>query len=263
MDSFEQAFSDTEKAATSTLKSAADLAKLARALQKAAKEGNINAIKKACSSLGTALDSLRHEISNAVETWPFKDEEEDKYLKERYADELCHAAEEKGLVIYERDGMLISYPSIVRVLPGDRAVRIDRKKVSTLRPSHLAAVLVENQKKPPRFRSVAFLKALHERYLVLTKAEAPRLDRHGPVVPLARIYEAFTSLPGSKREYSKIDFARDLYLLEDKETLFTKSGARVSFPSSTGTKTAKDTFPFVGPDGQVIKYYGIQFSGGE
>ncbi len=262
MDSFEQAFSDTEKAATSTLKSAAGLAKLTRALQKAAKEGNINAIKKACSNLGTVLDSLRQEVSNAVETWPFKDEEEEKYLKERYADELRHAAAENGLDIHERDGMLISYPSIVRVLPGDRAVSIDRKKVSTLRPSHLAGVLVENQKKPPRFRSEAFLKALHERYLVLAKTEAQRLDGHGPVVPVARIYEAFTSLPGSKREYSKIDFARDLYFLENSSTLSTRSGARASFPSSTGAKKTKDTFPFVGPDGQTVTYYGIQFSGG-
>ena len=80
---------------------------------------------------------------------------------------------------------------------------------------------------------------------------------------LARIYEIFTSLPGSSREYDKTEFARSLYFLESDGPTHTKSGARVAFPASTGTRSAKGTFPFVGPDGQVIAYYGIQFSGGE
>ncbi len=51
MDSFEQAFSDTERAATSTLQSAAGLVSLAKQLQKAAKEGNIAAIKRVQKSV--------------------------------------------------------------------------------------------------------------------------------------------------------------------------------------------------------------------
>ena len=82
-------------------------------------------------------------------------------------------------------------------------------------------------------------------------------------MPLARIYEIFTSLPGSSREYDKTEFARSLYFLESNGPSHTKSGARVTFPSSTGTRSASGTFPFVGPDGQVITYYGIQFSGGD
>lgn len=263
MDNFEQAFNDTEKAADLTLKSATALVKLARRLQKAAKDGNINGIRRACSSLENALGSLKQTVANTVETWPFKDDEEEAYLEEDYTNELCRVAAEKGLVIRERDGLLISHPSIVHILPGDRAVRIDRKKVVTLRPSYLAGLLKENQKKPRRFRPEAFLEALHKRYLSSAKAYPPTLDGRGPVVPLAPIYEEFTSLPGIKREYSKMDFARDLYLLEDEGPRSTRTGARISFPAATGTKRAKDTFPFVGPDGQSITYYGVQFSGGQ
>ena len=82
MDSFEQAFHDMEEVAASTMKSATDLVKLARALQKAAQEGNINAIKRVCSRLNPALGSLRQEVANTTETWPFTDEEEENYLKE-------------------------------------------------------------------------------------------------------------------------------------------------------------------------------------
>ena len=258
--SFEQACGDTESAAASTLKSATELAKLARALQKAAKEGNVGAIKRTASRLDDALDALRQEVANAVATWPFEDGGEADYLRERYAVELRSVATEKGLAIHERDGNLIAYPSIVRILAGEQRVGIDKKKVSTLRPSYLAEMLVSNQKKQPRFRSDLFLESLYKVYRQF--AEPGDLLKE-PVMPLARIYEIFTSLPGSSREYDKTEFARSLYFLESNGPSHTRSGARVAFPSSTGTRSARGTFPFVGPDGQVITYYGIQFSGGD
>lgn len=257
---FEQACHDMEAAAASTLKSTMELARLAKALQKAAKEGNVAAIKRSAGRLDSALDALRQEVMNAVATWPFEDGEEAEYLSKHYAVELRSVAEKNGLAIYERDGNLISYPSIVRILSGDQAVRIDKKKVSTLRPSYLTDMLVSNQKKPPRFRSDLFLESLYKVYRQF--AEPGGLLKE-PVMPLARIYEIFTSLPGSSREYDKTEFARSLYFLESNGPTHTKSGVRVSFPSSTGTRSARGTFPFVGPDGQVITYYGIQFSGGE
>ena len=266
MASFEQAFDDIEEAAASTLKSATDLVKLARALQKAAQDGNINAIKRDCSRLGPALGSLRQEITNATETWPFTDEEEENYLKEHYANELCHTAREKKLSIHERDGRLISYPSIAQILPGDRAVKIDRKKVATLRPSRLVEFLIEKRKKPTRFKSDAFLEALYSMYSLISREQpSTRLINagYGPVVPLVEVYKAFTSLPGSKREYDNVDFARDIYALDANGPSRTKKGARVSFPSSTGAKRARGTFQFIGPDDQLITYYGVQFSRGE
>ena len=263
MTSFEQACSDTEKAAAATLKSAKNFVKVLNALQKAAREGNIGTLRKNAEKLEGDLVSLGQEVANAVGSWPFQHEEEEAYLREHYAAELRDKTAEMGLDIHERDGLLISHPSIVRVLPGNRAVRVDKKLVSTLRPSHLAGILEANQKKQPRFKSAAFLKAMYERYLVLAKAEPPRLDRQGPVVPLAEIYEAFTSLPGSKNEYGRTDFARDLYFLERDGPVETRTGASVSFPAAAGTRSPRGTFPFVGPDGQVITYYGIRFSGGE
>ena len=80
------------------------------------------------------------------------------------------------------------------------------------------------------------------------------------VVPLDKIYKLFTSLPGSRREYSPTDFARDIYRLETSGHTTTKNGAAVSFPASTGTRSAKGLFTFVGPNGQDIQYYGIQFT---
>ena len=263
MDNFEQGFRDAERAAGSTLKSATDLVKVARQLHKAAKDGNIAAIKRTQSRLDDALGNLRQAVGNAVESWPFDDGEEEQYLKDSYTTELRRAASEQGLEIHERDGQLISYPSIVRILPGERAVRIDRKKVSTIRPSYLTGILLQNQEKPGRYPAGRFLEALYQVYSELAKEDSSdRLMKGGPgrVVPLARIYRLFTSMPGSGRDYTPMDFARDLYQLETSGVTKTKSGATVSFHAAAATRGTKGVFTFVGPKGQDVQYYGVRFT---
>ena len=260
--SFEQAFSDTERAAKSARESARRLEAQARALERAAKTGDIARIKSAQSGMDDALKVLRQEVDNAKSIWPFQEEGEKQYLDDQYASELISAAEGIGLSIYERDRSLISYPSIVRVLPSDRSVRIDRKKVSTIRPSHLADQLLKNQQKPLRRLPMTYLNALYMVYSdIVSEDSSDRVVKSsGRVVPLSRIYRLLTSLPSSRREYSRNDFARDLYILDSDGPKRTNSGAVVSFPSSTGAKRPSDLFYFIGPDGQSVEYYGIRFT---
>lgn len=265
MVSFEQAFSDTEKAAASTAKSATDLTRLARALEKAAKDGNIAAVRRAQKAMSDAIDALRQEVANSVESWPFGEDEEQQYLGDGYGRELRAVAAERGLDIYERDGRIIAHPSVVRVLPSSRAVRIDRKQVSTIRPTRLADILLQNQKKPARFRASQFLEALYQVYSEITREEGSSrmpVGQQGRVAQLERVYRLFTSLPGSDREYNRTDFTRDLYLLDRDGPKTTRRGLQVSFPASSGTRSSSGVFSFVAPDGQVVTYYGIEFSGG-
>ena len=86
---------------------------------------------------------LHAAVDLAAGSWPLDDEQETGYLRHEYADELRRLAAESDLTIRKHDGQLISHPSIVRILPGDRAVRIDKKKVSTIRPTFLVVVASE------------------------------------------------------------------------------------------------------------------------
>ena len=262
---FEQAFGDVERASGSALKSAAGLTRLVKRIQKAAREGNIAHLKRAQSELDTALDGLRQAVANARSSWPYLEDDEERYLKDHYATEFRITAEEMGLDIRERDGKLISSPSIVRILPGERAVKIDGKKVPAIRPSHLARLLLENQGKRSRYSSDRFLESLHTAYSEIMRDESSHrlMPGDGPVVPLARIYRLFTVRPGAGREYDRTDFARDLYVLDSSGPKRTRKGAAVSFPSSTGTRqSGSGLFTFVAPDGQEIRYYGIKFTEG-
>ena len=260
MSSFEQVFGATEAAAAAARESANGVVKQARALEKAAQTGNIASIGRAQRNLQEALEALREPVQEAVSCWRLTDDEVERRLRESYAAELQAAADAQGLEVFERDGLLFSYPCLVRVVPGQQAVRVDRKKVSTIRPGHLVGILLKNREKSSGFPSNRFIECLYKVYCELLKEQRPDLAGAGRVVPLARIYGLITALPGSAREYDRTDFARDLYALESEGPDRTRSGAVVSFPASTGTRRQGDVFSFVGPTGDLVHYYGISFT---
>ena len=262
MDSFEQAFSGVERAAADTLIAARELTKIARQLEKAAKVGNVKALKRSQERIEGALVDLSRAARRATGSWPFESGEEERYLAMEYAAELIRTASEQGVDVYERDGQLICSPSSVKILPSMRAVRIDKRQASTIRPSYLANILHRNQNKKNTFSSWQFLESLHKVYRELVRMDSSgRLTEwpSGRVIQLERIYKLFTSLPGAAREYTTTDFARDVYLLEASGHKQTRSGAEVSFPASTGTRRTRGVFHFFGPNGQLFQYSGIRF----
>ena len=204
---------------------------------------------------------MRQQIANARESWPFRSDEEEDYLRSSYLAELQEVAFQKeGLETHQQDERLIAHPAIVRVLAPNRAVRIDKRQVSTVRPSYLAQLLVKNQKRQPRFNSAAFLEALYSVYKLAagsqrTPQQGRAISGRSPTLPLSQIYQALTALPGSSREYDRTEFARDLHNLELNGVKRTRSGAEVFFPS-----TRQGGFSFVNRDGRTITYSAIEFS---
>ena len=264
MPTFEQGFADAEKAADSVLNELTRFSNLARQLRKAAREGNIAAVRRSAERLQGGLNLVRQEVANAANAWPFTPDDEQRYLQEQYVGELMDEARKKNIQMYHRDGRLIAHPSVVRVMPGDRAVQINRRQYSTIRPGKIVADLEKLQNSPPRSRPQPFLESLYEAYLALSRSDTVdrlKLGDVGQVIRLDRIYSLFTGLPGTKRDYSLLDFARDLYSLETSGIKAVRAGARVSFPASTGTRSSRGTISFVGPDGATVDYYGIQFAG--
>ena len=264
MTTFEDGFAAAEKAADSVLKTLGDVSKLARQIQRDARAGNIAAIRRGTGRLRESLSLIQQEVSNAAEAWPFTPEEERSYLEQDYAEELRQEASKMGLQLFERDGRLIAHPSVVRVLPGERALRIDRGRSSSIRPTKIVAELEKLQTRPLRSNPQQFLELLYADYMdkaLPGTADRLKLGEVGQVIQLNRIYESLTRLPEVRREYGRLDFARQLYNVETSGIQHVSSGARVSFPASTGTRNPRGTFSFVRPDGEPVVYYGIQFAG--
>ena len=232
-------------------------------MRKAAQDGNISAIRRAGERLKESVSGIGRSVNGAASAWPFSPDDENAYLRDRYAQELQDVASSRGVQVFDRDGTLIVHPSVVRVLPGERAVRINRRQTSSVRPTRVIGELEALQKSPPRFAPQAFLESLYRAYNALTgvPSSGMGLGGVGQVVPLRRIYDLWTGLPRADRDYTSLDFARDLYNLESSRVTETRSRARVSFPAPTATRSAAGTISFVDQDGRTLVYYGIQFTG--
>jgi len=251
--SFEEAFEQAENAARTAELAARRLVAAARALAKAASDGDIGRIRRASERLSQEADTARQDAANACAAWPLNPEAEEQYLTEEYTEELFRSADTSGLKMQRHDGAIISYPVVIRVLPSQRLVTLDRKRVAKLRPSRLVARLKAIQNSKSRANPQAFLEALFAAYRLVAEG-----DRVGTAVSLAEIFRILTLLPGA--DYTKEDFTRDLLSLDRSGTSVTKTGARVSFPASTGTRDSRNTFVCISADGQLVPFYAIKFT---
>lgn len=256
MTTFETGFAEAERASASAAKATATLLGTIKGLEKAARAGDIGALRKAADRLSAGLDAVRQEVANARSSWPFTEEEEERYLKDDYAQELSDRAAAEGLRLQMRDGQLLVFPSILRVLPAERGIKVDKKRVTAIRPSTLVSNLKANQAKKARSSSDKFLESLFRAYRLIAGEGG-----YGTTVALAEVYGALTILPGSAGEYSSADFARDLFLLDQSGLRTTKTGSPFSLPASTGTKSPKGTFTFLSPDGELLTFFGVRFTG--
>ena len=252
----EQAFGAVEDSANGVTKSARAVASQATALAKAAKSGNIVALKRSQERLGEALTALEEGVQASTSCWPYSEDEELAALERGFQQELEAAAAGLGLNIYEQDKRLVSWPSVLRILPAERAVRIDRKKVTTIRPSFLASLLLKNQNKSSSFSSQRFLESLYTVYTEIRRGTSSITISPGSsdVVRLLKVYKLMTALPGAARDYDRSDFARDLYALESQGPRQTRNGATVDLVGARNPE-----FSFIGPDGNRVDYYGIRF----
>jgi hypothetical protein len=260
---FEDALAATERDARATQRAAEVTTKAAKRAVAAAVTGDVNAIGKALAETEEAAAALATQLRNTVECWSF---DWQSYTERGgFEEELQAAARSEGLSIHEQDGRLFCYPALLRVLPGEAAVEIDRKRFRTIRPSYIARQLKALRTRRQRFKPEQFLEVLFKAYEWARKSEAGaarRLDRQGPVIELVSLLDLLTLHPDTRKEYGRAEFTRDLYLLDRSRVLETRSGARLELSASTGTKgAASRLLQIVGEDGVPKVYYGISFTG--
>ncbi len=253
----ESALAKAELDAEIAMKAANGLLGALRRYRNAAHQGQLRDLRTSLESAKRAIQLLDQDVANVVDSWQF---DEEGYLQSgRYVEELVALAQRDGLRISPQDGRLFCYPAILRVAVADRAVLIDKVRERRIRPSVLVRVLRERQRRPPRFRAADFLNSVHLAYHVAIARQPGRMFP-GAAVPLLELHELLTMLPGSAREYSRQEFARDIYLLDQSGETSTRSGERLDFHASTGTKLRRGTLTVITPGGQEKHYYAVSFS---
>jgi hypothetical protein len=256
----EEALAKTDSDAEETLRAATFVVKALKKFRSAAQAGNIRDLPKAIEVTEQAITALRQQFANAKEGWFF---DEAAYFSEKsFLLELIDEAEKIGVKIFEQDDILYCYPVLIRLLPNEQSVKIDKTRERRIRPSVLAKHLKKLQNKPMRFTPEAFLECLQEAYLKLVGDRRKKEFDKGTEVKLLDIYSLLTLLPGQSKEYSLHEFARDIYLLDRSRIIKTKKGLVVRFipPSTKSREKSRSIITVITQEGEKKMYYLISFA---
>lgn len=252
--SLEDALQEVERDADGAIKALGAALKAAKKAKTAAAHGQVRDLQQAMDATvglagqaSEAARGLRHGWRFDVAQW---------FSSGNYVKELLAAAADAGVAAFESDERILSYPVIVQVSPADSAIVIDKKKDRRVRPSVVTAHLAALQQNPPNFRADAFIESLAAAYDLVV---ASKKLRPGSVARLVDLHKVLTLLPGASRDYTVQEFARDLYLLDQKGVVDTKSGRRMSLPASALTRTG-GVLTTVTKGGQRKLYAGISFT---
>lgn len=254
-DTFEGTLAATERALDAALKAAAAATRELRKARVGAKNGQVRDLRRALQAAQATAAGLADEVRAVHEGFDF---DENEYLASgAYTKELLAAAAAAGVAMYEEDERLLCYPSLLRVLPGDAVVDVDRVRERRLRPSVLVGLLAAGQERAPRFKPEAFLDSLRGGYELVVARDGKTTEA---VVRLVDVWAVLTMLPGQAREYTKQEFARDLYLLDQSGVTRTaRSSRQLRWSASTGTK-GTGVLSTVARSGQQQRYWGVSFS---
>ncbi|MBO0822752.1 MAG: hypothetical protein J2P27_02705 [Actinobacteria bacterium] len=246
----------TEGNAEAALRSAGSLTRELRKAKAAAASGQVRELRRAADAAAILAKDLADAVQQTRTSLAI---DESSYLASGdYAKELLARAAERGLPVFEEDDRLFCYPSIIRVLPADSVLEIDRKRERRLRPSFLLELLADRQARPTRFRPEHFLESLAKGYDLVVARGGKKADA---VVPLQDIWGVLTLLPGQAKEYTRPEFARDLYQLDQSGVQQTKDGRTIRLHASSGTRSA-GVLRTVSRSGQLQLYWGVSFSSG-
>lgn len=249
----EEALTKFERDAASAVKTLTAALREVKKVQGAAAVGDLRALRNGAESSARLSDVAAEAVRDLSSSWDF---DETAYFESgEFTKEVLALAAEQELQAFESDERILSYPAIVQVVSAEIAVLIDKQRDRRVRPSVLVRTLKALQLKPPRFKAEAFLETLSNAYdLVVAAAKG----RAGITVKLADVYSVLTLMPGSARDYTKQEFARDMYLLDQSGAVTTRSERTLSLPVS-GLSRGTGLFNTVTRAGEAKMYAGISF----
>jgi hypothetical protein len=250
----ESVLSATQGGAETALRSAGSVSSQLRKAKSAAASGQVRELRRSLDAAAGLADELCAAVREARASF---DIDETAYLASGdYAKELLALAAERGVAMFEEDERLLCYPSIVRVVPGDSVIEVDRRRERRLRPSFLVGLLAAAQQRPPRFKTGQFLESLASGYDLVVARAGKKPDA---VARLTDIWSVLTLLPGQGKEYTRPEFARDLYLLDQSGDRQAKDGRTLRWHASSGTR-GPGVLTTVARSGQQQRYWGVSFA---
>lgn len=250
--SLEMRLASVERDIDSIIRNLSAATSRARKAKRASQSGSVRDMASAVDELAVLVAAIK---DSAIEVQKRSDIDVTDLIETGvFQKELLELAADEGLTMIESDGKILCYPTIIQLSPSDASVALDKKKERGIRPSYLIRKIRDLSQRQVKFRAEAFIEALASAYDLVI---ANKKRRDGSVVKLQDIYRVLTILPSS-RSYSKPEFARDLYLLDQSGVTQVRDGRTLSLPASALTRSS-GTLETVAKGGQVKLYAGISF----
>jgi hypothetical protein len=250
----EAALDDFERETAAAVKALSAALRETKKLESAAKCGQLRDLRNGIDNSARLADQAADAVRELRGAWSF--DESAHFAKGGFTREVLALGAQEDLQAVESDERILSFPVIVQISQSDTTVLIDKVRERRVRPSALVKQLKALQAKPPKFKAEAFLETLGAAYDL---AIASKGQRPGSVIKLLDLYAVLTLMPGASREYSKQEFARDLYLLDQGGVTKTSVGRVMSLPASALTRSG--SLSTVTRSGQPKVYAGISFEG--
>lgn len=251
----EDALQALERDADAALKSLGAALRETKRVKAAAAAGQVRDLGAALDNARRLADQAAGVVADVRAGWTF--DVGAWFASGEYAKELLASAAEAGVQAFESDERILCYPAIVKVSESDTTVAVDKKKERRVRPSVLVRHLAALQQRPPNFKPEPFIASLAAAYDLVVGAKGLR---SGTAALLVDVHGVLTLLPGAGRDYTRQEFARDLYLLDQTGVVDTKDGRRMTLPASAMTR-GTGRLTTVTRAGQTKMYAGIAFNG--
>jgi hypothetical protein len=252
--SLEEALEAVEGNADAAIKSLNAALSAAKRAKSAALLGQIRDLEQAMDAASALVGQATTAVGDLRGDWQFDVGE--WFASGQYAKELLSSAAEAGVQAFESDDRILCYPAIVQVSAADATIVVDKQKDRRVRPSVVVRHLEALQQRPPKFKPEAFIETLANGYDYVVGAKGLR---RGAAAKLVDVHKVLTLLPGASRDYTRQEFARDLYLLDQSSIVDVKDGRRMSLPASAMTRSG-GVLTTVTRAGQTKVYAGLAFA---
>lgn len=249
----EAALAAVEGDADAAIKSLGAALKAAKRAKSAAAAGQVRDLAQAMDAAVGLAEAASESVGNLRRGWRFDVGE--WFASGEYVKELLASAAEAGVKAFESDERILCYPVVVQVSASDSSVVVDKKKDRRVRPSVVVRSLAALAQRPPNFKAEAFIESLASAYDLVVRLKD---SRPGAPVKLIDVHRVLTLLPGAARDYTRQEFARDMYLLDQSGIVETKDGRRMTLPASAMTRGG-GTLTTVTRSGQTKIYAGLAF----
>lgn len=258
--SIETALDEARSVAKRLAKAAKELEAASRALEQAATKGQFGKLVPSVERASAIHRQIGDEFNHLSSSWLLDEVAVEQVLDQHFMREVEDCLRQQGVGLHKYGTGWSASPVLIRFDAKGRSLRIDRARLTTLRPSDVAAAIVSARQRPSA-RPEQFIETLWVAYQasVGSISLTTQSVRLGSSVPLSDVYKSLTLLPDSRREYSIESFTRDLFLLDRSGVATTKGGHQVFFSASTSSKGGGGVLTVLDETGAPQNYFAVAF----